>query len=227
MSDSTNTPPDNADRPRTRFQQPGGLPPIASTRATRPVQPSDVPSDELPVERPTEPRPFPPEVTLYAAHPSVLIDRLRTVYAQSALSAPPPTRWNLGVTVTIPDADIWDQVQAATADSLRDLLPLTIRVIAVAPTVRNRQDYAAGWTIEPNSLDDLRRVRASAIAAIQSIVPDLAPRPLDPALTVAESVPALAFPTLIATMQHDFAPFTWSIDVLAFMTETEEEQSSN
>ena len=244
--------PENKDRPRTRFQQPGGLPPIGSVRVGRPSQaddkvaedePSDDPIDDSikaikPAADPADkaidqgskdppadslaapdsppPRPFPPEVMLYAMHPQAFTDRLRALYDQSALNASLPTRWNLGVTLTIADAEMWDRVQAATVDSLHTLVPLTIRVNAVAPTVHDQQDYAVGWTVEPDSLDEIRRARASVVGSVQSIAADLALRPLDSAIPVAESVPALAFPTLIAAMQRDFTPFTWSIESFIF-----------
>ena len=228
------TTPGSPNCPRTRFQQPGGLPPIGSARGSRSAEPFDELNEpelsaELPdadftdstAESEPPPRPFPPEVILYAAHPPMLIDRLRALYDQAALSAsPPPTRWDLGVKLTVTDADVWDRVQAATAESLTTLVPLTLRVIAVAPIVYDRQAYAVGWTIDPDSLDEVRRARASVIGSIQAIVPDLALRPLDPAVAVADDVPALAFPTLIAAMQHDFAPFSWSIESITFVDST-------
>jgi hypothetical protein len=226
---------------RSRFQQPGAKPPVTGGGSTRPSRADDsasargksseetkarkseattpsVPvSTEEPVASTPEERPFPPDVTLYADHPLTLMDRLQSLYDQAGLNPPLPKRWSLGVTLAVADADQWDQIQAALQDNLPALLPIALRVTAVEPTVRDRQSYSVGWMIDPDSLDTVRQARASIVTALQPLVPDLSQTSLNSTIQVAEEVAALAFPTLIAAMQHEFVPFAWSIDSLVFM----------
>ena len=244
MSDQDNRSGNPPNQPRTRFQQPGGKPPIGAISGTRvdrasdrasdqpedqssenmsdrsaPLHPSELQSSSesaiAPIAEPT-PRPFPPTATLYADHPLTMTDRLQSLYDQAGLAYAFPKKWSLGVTLSVSDADMWDQLQASTLESLRSLLPITLHVTEVAAIVRDRQDYSAGWTIDPASLDEVRRARASVIASIQSLAPTLALLPLEPIISVAESVSALVYPSLIAAMQREFSRFAWSIDSFRF-----------
>jgi len=146
----------------------------------------------------------------------LLIDRIRTLRTQVGLPNEALTAFPFGVTFNIPDDTTWQFFVAV----LGKIQPMTLMLPRVEAQIEGHQTYRAGWQIDSNSQDQLRRMRAGLIASLKSAPADLVP--LGSLLLVADNVPAGAFPALVAAMQHDFEPIPWLINTIRLAAEPSE-----
>ena len=153
------------------------------------------------------------QVTLEIPCAPPLADQIRRLRVEVGLPPDTLTAFPLGVTFSIPDEATWQFFSALLAK----IPPLTLTLPHVEAQVEGQQTYRAGWQIDEDGQDQLRKLRAGLIAALKSAPVDLTP--LGSLLLVADAVPVGAFPALIAAMQRDFEPITWSIQAVKMVTE--------
>ena len=156
----------------------------------------------------------PRHVSLEIPYEPLLAERIRTLRTQVGLPGDAVSAYPLGVTFNIPDEATWQFFTAI----LSKIQPLTLSLKQVEAHVEGQQTYRSGWQIDENGQDQLRRLRTGLITSLKSAPVDLVP--LGSLLLVAENVAAGAFPALVAAMQRDFEPITWSINTVRMVVET-------
>jgi hypothetical protein len=169
----------------------------------------------------TTPPVGPRRASLEISYEPLLAEQIRALRTQVGLAGDAQASFPFGVTFSIPDDDTWQFFKAV----LGKIQPLTLTLPRVEAQVEGRQTYRAGWRIDDDSQDQLRRMRAGLIASLKSAPVDLVP--LGSLLLVADNVSAGAFPALIAAMQRDFEPITWAINTVRLVEEPTETKTTS
>jgi hypothetical protein len=199
-------PPDDGEsaQPASRKPTPPHRPPARPTPGSTRAAPATPPPSPK-----TEP-PSPHRVRLVMPFSPGLLDRVKTLRTNAGVAGEPPNALILTEPIEITDEPA---LHALLAPDQRDL-PLTVTLTRVEALVHDSQTYVAGWVID--DADKLNEIHADLIGALKAedIIEDEGAfeTEFDPLVLVGESVPAKAFPALIAAMQRDFTPFTWRIE---------------
>ena len=170
--------------------------------------------------KPAAPVPLvgPTQVSLEIPYEPLLAERIRTLRTQVGLSENTVTAYPFGVKFNIPDEATWQFFTAI----LSKIQPLTLILKQVEAQVEGQQTYRSGWQIDNDGQDQLRRLRTGLISSLKSAAVELVP--LGSLLLVADNIAAGAFPALVAAMQRDFEPVTWSINVIQMVVEATAEK---